>query len=116
MSYLLAFLVGGVLAALAQVVLDLSGWTAAHVMVFFVVLGGIVAGLGLYEPLIKVAGAGATVPLPGFGAALVKGVIEEVHSLGLVGTFIGSLKATAAGIKAAVIFGLLAAVLFNPRS
>lgn len=116
MSYLLAFLVGGLLAALAQVVLDLTGWSAAHIMVLFVVLGGIAGGLGLYGPLVKVAGAGATVPLPGFGFSLVQGVIQEVHSLGLVGAFIGSLKATAAGIKAAVIFGLLAAVLFNPKS
>lgn len=116
MIFLWAFLVGGAMCALAQLVLDLGRMTPAHVMVLFVVLGGVAAGFGVYEPLVKAAGAGAFIPLPGFGASLVKGVVQDVHTTGLLGAFTGGLKATAAGIKAAVIFALLAAAFSTPRA
>lgn len=115
-SLVLAFLVGGALCALAQIVADVSKLTPAHVMVLFVVLGVVAGGLGVYEPLIKVAGAGATVPLPGFGYALAHGVEKEVRAEGVLGALTGSLKATAAGVKAAVIFAAIAAVVARPRA
>lgn len=116
MSYLIAFLVGGALCLAAQLVLDLGRLTAAHVMVIFVVAGALAGGLGLYGPLVRFAGAGASVPVSGFGYALVQGVLQDVHRSGFLGIFTGGLKATAAGIKAAVIFGYLAALLSRPRN
>ncbi len=114
-SYLIAFGVGGALCALAQLVLDLSKLTPAHVMVLFVVLGALASGVGLYTPFAKFAGAGALVPLPGFGHALVQGVVEDVKAKGFLGIFTGGLRATAAGLKAAIIFGFLAALISRPR-
>jgi stage V sporulation protein AE len=103
------------MCALAQAVLSAFRLTPAHVMVLFVVLGAIAGAFGLYEPLVQLAGAGAAVPLPGFGFALVQGAMEDVHTLGWVGAFSGGLRATGAGIKAAVVFALAAAILFRPR-
>jgi stage V sporulation protein AE len=114
-SYVVAFAVGGGMCALAQGVLTVCKWTPAHVMVLFVVLGVVAGAFGLYAPLVQVAGAGATVPLPGFGFALVQGAMEDMHRLGYVGTFSGGLRATGAGIKAAVVFALAAAAVANPR-
>ena len=114
-AYLLAFIIGGLICIIGQLLMDLTPLTPAHVLVFFVVLGGILSGLGFYQPLIELAGAGASVPLTGFGHALVAGTIEEVDKVGLLGVFSGALKATAIGIMAAVFFGLTMAVLFNPK-
>lgn len=100
---------------IGQLLMDLSPLTSAHVLVLFVVCGAILSGLGLYQPIIDLGGAGATVPLPGFGHALVTATVEDVNIYGFWGIFSGSLRGTAAGITAAMIFSLLAAVLFNPK-
>lgn len=113
--YIMAFVIGGLICVIGQLLMDLTPLTPAHVLVLFVVAGGILSGLGLYQPLVDLAGAGATVPLPGFGHALVSGTIEEVGKTGLLGVFSGALKATAVGIMTAVVFGLTMAVLFNPK-
>lgn len=114
-TYLMAFVIGGLICVVGQLLMDLTPLTPAHVLVLFVVLGGVMSGLGLYQPLVDLAGAGATVPLPGFGHSLVSGTIEEINKNGLVGLFSGAIKATAVGITAAVVFGFLAAVTFNPK-
>ncbi len=114
-AYLMAFLIGGLICVVGQLLMDLTPLTPAHVLVLFVVAGGILSGLGLYQPLVDLGGAGATVPLPGFGHALVAGTIEDINKIGFWGIFSGALKASAVGITAAVVFGLLMAVVFNPR-
>ncbi len=111
----MAFVVGGGLCVIGQLLMDLTPLTPAHVLVLFVVLGGILSGIGLYQPLVDVAGAGATVPLFGFGHALVAGTIEDINSFGFLGIFSGALKATATGIMAAVVFGFFMSVIFNPK-
>ena len=114
-AYLVAFLVGGLICVIGQLLMDLTPLTPAHVLVLFVVLGGILSGMGLYQPLVNFAGAGATVPLPGFGHTLVAGTMEEVNKVGLVGVLSGGLKAAATGVAAAVVFGFTMAVIFNPK-
>ncbi len=114
-AYLLAFIIGGLICIIGQLLMDLTPLTPAHVLVLFVVLGGILSGLGFYQPLIELAGAGASVPLTGFGHALVAGTIEEVDKVGFLGVFSGALKAAATGITVAIVFGLTMAVLFNPK-
>ncbi|HZW82573.1 MAG TPA: stage V sporulation protein AE [Candidatus Deferrimicrobium sp.] len=112
-----AFLVGGALCVLAQLLMDLTrpSFSPAHVLVTYVTGGAILGGLGLYAPLIKIGGAGASIPLTGFGYSLAKGAIEAVDKKGLIGAFSGGLEATAAGIAAAVVFGYLMAVFFDPK-
>ncbi|PZN11757.1 MAG: stage V sporulation protein AE [Bacillota bacterium] len=116
MTYLWAFLIGGLLCALAQLVLDLTPprFTQGHVMVLFVVLGAVAAGFGVYRPLVELAGAGATLPLPGFGFALVEGAMQGAAK-GLAGILAGGLSATALGLTVAVLGGLVTALLFNPK-
>lgn len=114
-TYLMAFVIGGLICVIGQLLMDLTPLTPAHVLVLFVVLGGVLSGLGLYQPLVDIGGAGATVPLPGFGHALVAGTIEEINRIGFWGIFSGAVKATATGITAAVVFGLIMAVIFNPK-
>ena len=116
MSYLLAFLVGGALCLLAQRVMDVTKATAAEILVGSVMLGAIAAGFGLYEPFAKFAGAGATIPLPGFGFSLVSGLIKELPKEGWVALFSGAFKATGAGIKAALIFGVIASFATRARA
>ena len=113
MDYLWAFLVGGMLCAIGQVLIDLTKLTPARILVIYVVAGVILGACGLYEPLVEFAGAGATVPLTGFGYQLAKGVYLAVMESGLLGAFTGGLRARAGGITAAVIFGLVAALLFK---
>ena len=105
MEWFNAFWVGGLISVVGQVLLQRTQLTPARIVVIFVVAGAILGGLGWYEPLVEFAGAGATVPLTGFGYSLSKGVMEEVQSAGWIGILSGGLKATAAGISAAVIFG-----------
>ena len=114
-EYIMAFIMGGLICVIGQILMDLTPLTPAHVLVLFVVAGGILSGAGLYQYLVDWGGAGATVPLPGFGHALVVGTLEEVEKTGLMGVFTGALKASAAGITAAVIFGFVMAVIFNPK-
>jgi len=115
---LLAFVIGGLLCVIGQLFMDLtrSSITPAHVLVGFVTGGAILSALGLYQPLVDLAGAGATIPLSGFGHSLAQGAIRAVQSKGLLGAFAGGIEATAAGIGAAVVFGYAIAVVFNPRS
>lgn len=115
MSFALAFLVGGLMCAAAQLVVDLTPLTPAHTMVLFVSLGAALSALGIYKPLTELAGAGATIPLPSFGHALVQGSLEAARRDGLVGLLTGGLEATALALTVAVVFGYLMAVLFNPK-
>jgi len=115
-TFLLAFVVGGALCLVAQLLVDLLRMPPVVVLVGSVVLGALVAGVGLYEPFAKIAGAGATTPLPGFGFSLVSGVVKELPKEGWVALFSGAFKATGAGIKAALIFGLLASFLTRARA
>lgn len=115
MDYINAFWVGGLICVVGQVLLSLTNMTPARILVTFVTAGCILTALGLYGTLVEYAGAGATVPLTGFGYSLAKGVIEQVAQKGAIGIFTGGVMATAAGITAAVLFGYLVSVLFNPK-
>ena len=113
LPYLKAFAVGGAFCALGQVFIDYTTLTPARILVAYVVAGVGLGGLGVYQPVIDFAGAGATVPLTGFGALLAKGTREAVLEKGLLGVLSGGFTASAAGIAAAVFFGLIAALLFR---
>lgn len=115
MIYLKAFFIGGLLCLIGQLLIDKTKLTPARILVGYVVTGVILGAIGIYQPLIDFAGAGATVPLTGFGAALAKGVREAVDEKGWLGIFTGGLNATAGGITAAILFGLLAAICFKPK-
>lgn len=115
MDYVKAFLVGGFLCAIAQVIIDKTKLTPARILVSYVVTGVILGGLGLYEPLVNFAGAGATVPLTGFGYALANGVRKAVEEQGFLGILTGGLAACAGGITAAMVAGLLASSFFRAR-
>lgn len=116
MEYLKTFIVGGGICIIGQIILDRTKLTTGKIMVIFLLAGAFLTAIGLYQPLVDFAGAGATVPISGFGYALAKGAIEEVGKEGFMGAFTGGIKATAAGITAAIVFGYLAAVLSNPKS
>jgi len=111
-----AFIVGGLLCVIAQILMDKTMLTPARILVAYVVSGVVLGGLGLYKPLIDIAGAGATVPLTGFGYLLADGVKRAVDENGLIGTLTGGLTATAGGISAAMIFALLAALVFKSKN
>lgn len=115
MDYIKAFIVGGILCVIGQILIDKTKLTPARILVSYVVLGVILGAIGIYEPLVDFAGAGATVPLTGFGHSLAKGVKEAVANDGLLGALTGGLKATAGGIAAAVFFGLLVSIIFKPK-
>ena len=115
MIYFWAFVVGGGICVLGQLMFDVLKLTPAHTMATLVVLGAIVDGLYLYEPLINFAGAGATVPITSFGNALVHGALSELESEGWVGVLSGIFKITSSGISAAVIFSFLAALFVRPK-
>ena len=110
-----AFVIGGLIGAAGQALIDYTKLTPARILVSYVVLGVILGGLGIYQPLIEFAGAGATVPLTGFGAVLAKGVREAVAKDGLFGALTGGLTAAAGGITAATFFGFLVALIFRSR-
>lgn len=112
---LMAFVVGGIICVIGQLLMDLTPLLPAHVLVLFVVLGAILSALGWYQPLIDIGGAGATIPLPGFGHSLVQGTIEAVRQDGFLGIFSGAIRSTAAGITAAVVFGFIMAIVFRPK-
>ncbi len=115
MEFLKAFLVGGVLCAIGQLLIDKTKLTPARILVLYVVSGVILGAVGLYEYLVDFAGAGATVPLTGFGYNLAKGVREAVAEEGFLGIFTGGFRAAAGGVTAAMIFGALAALLAKPK-
>ena len=114
-EYLRAFLCGGALCLIGQVLIDKTRLTPARILVLYVVTGVVLGGLGLYKYVVDFGGAGATVPLTGFGYLLAKGVAKAVGEQGLLGAFTGGITAAAGGIAAAVFFGSLAALLFKPR-
>lgn len=116
LMYINVFLIGGLICAIGQVLIDKTKLTPARILVIFVTLGVVLTGLGVYQPLVKIGGAGATVPLTGFGYSLAKGAINDVDKSGLLGAFTGGIKATAAGVAAAVFFGYLAAVASKPKA
>ena len=115
MDYLYAFIFGGILCAIGQVIMDKTKLTPARILVGYVVIGVILGGIGIYEPFAEFAGAGATVPLSGFGNLLAKGVREAVNKDGFIGILTGGLEASAGGITAAIFAGLLAAIIFKAR-
>lgn len=114
-TYLMAFLVGGLICGLGQLFLDFTSYTPAHLLVLLVVIGSILTGLGLYQPLIDLAGAGVTVPVMNFGNLLTKGVLNETHRDGFLGLFAGILEMASAGVSASIIIGFLMAAIFRPK-
>ena len=115
MMLLRAFLVGGAICVVGQILIDKTKLTPARILVIFVTLGAILGGFGVYQYLVDFAGAGATVPLTGFGYNLSKGVIEEVKQSGFIGAFTGGIKACAGGIAAAIFFGYIASLVSKPK-
>ncbi|MEA4961532.1 hypothetical protein SDC9_154003 [bioreactor metagenome] len=110
-----AFIVGGLICVIGQIMMDAFKLTPAHTMSTLVVAGAILGGLGLYEPLIKFAGAGATVPICSFGNSLLKGALVELEKNGPIGVLTGIFELTSAGISSAIIFGFLASLIFKPK-
>ena len=115
MEYLRAFVVGGILCVIGQVLIDKTKLTPARILVSYVVAGVILGGFGIYQPIVEFAGAGATVPLTGFGNTLAKGVKEAIAEQNFLGIFTGGLKATAGGITAAIIAGLIVSLIFKAK-
>ena len=115
MEYLKAFLVGGILCVIGQILIDKTKLTPARILTTYVVAGVVLGGIGIYQPLVDWAGSGATVPLTGFGYTLSKGVKEAVAEKGLLGALTGGMTNTAAGITAAIFFGVLAASIFKAK-
>src|SRR5665647_2029859 len=115
LPFLWAFLVGGAICVIGQLLMDVGKLTPAHTMSMLVVTGAVVDGLGWYEPFIRFAGAGATVPITSFGNALVHGAIAELERDGWVGIITGIFEVTSAGVSAAIIFSFFAALLFKPK-
>lgn len=116
MEYVSAFIVGGLICVVAQILMDKTTLTPGRILVIFVTLGTILGAFGIYDKLVEIGGAGATIPLPNFGNALAKAVLEEVDKSGLLGAFTGGIKGAAGGITAAIFFGYLMAVIFNPKT
>ena len=114
--YVKAFAVGGLICVVGQLLLQYTKLTSSRILVLFVVSGVVLTGLGVYKPLVDFAGAGATVPLSGFGYSLAMGAIEAVNKYGLIGALAGGVTRTAAGISAAILFGLLNALIFKPHA
>jgi stage V sporulation protein AE len=115
-DYVLAFIVGGIICVIGQILMDTTKLTPARILVIFVTAGVILGALNIYDVLIKYGKAGASIPLPGFGYSLAKSVMKEVDEVGLVGAFTGGIKGTAGGITAAIFFGYIMALIFNPKS
>lgn len=115
MDYWKAFLIGGAICALVQILLDRTKLMPGRIMVLLVCSGSVLGFLGIYEPFLKFSGAGASVPLIGFGNLLWKGVREAIEKEGFIGIFLGGFKASAVGISAALVFGYLASLLFKPK-
>lgn len=110
-----AFVVGGLICVIGQILLDVFKLTPAHTLTILVVTGAILDGFGLYEPLIDFAGAGATIPITSFGNSLVHGAMQEAEKHGIVGVLTGMFEVTSAGVSAAIVFGFIGALLFRPK-
>jgi stage V sporulation protein AE len=115
MHFVWAFVIGGAICVLGQLMMDIGRLTPAHTMSTLVVLGAVADGFGIYEPLIKFAGAGATVPITSFGNSLVHGALQELHKEGPIGIITGIFEVTSAGISSAIIFSFLAALIVRPK-
>jgi stage V sporulation protein AE len=115
-NYIMAFIVGGIICVIGQILMDTTKLTPARILVVFVTGGVILEAIGIYEVIIKYGKAGGSIPLPGFGYTLAKSVMKEVDEIGLLGAFTGGIKGTAGGITAAIFFGYMMALLFNPKS
>ncbi len=115
MEYVNAFIVGGSICVLGQILIDKTKFTSARILVGFVVVGCLLSGLGIYEKVVEIGGAGATVPLPGFGHLLAGGVKEEIDKIGWLGIFTGGLKAASAGITAVMLFSFFNALIFDSK-
>ncbi|HHY72525.1 MAG TPA: stage V sporulation protein AE [Bacillus bacterium] len=113
--YFWAFVIGGLICVMGQIMFDVFKLTPAHTLSSLVVIGAILGGFGLYEPLIEFAGAGATVPITSFGNSLVHGALAEAEIHGLIGVITGMFEVTSSGISAAIIFGFIGALLFKPK-
>ncbi|MCP3742438.1 stage V sporulation protein AE [Rossellomorea sp. BNER] len=113
--FLWAFIIGGIICVIGQLLFDVAKLTPAHTLSFLVVAGAVAAGFGLYEPLIDFAGAGATIPITSFGNSLVQGAMQESEQHGIIGVLTGMFEVTSSGISAAIIFGFLGALLFKPK-
>lgn len=116
MDYIWAFVIGGIICVIGQILMDKTALTPARILVCFVTAGVILGALNIYDVIVKVGRAGATVPLPGFGYSLAKATIKEVNEKGLLGAFTGGIKGTAGGIAAVIIFGYIMALIFNPKT
>lgn len=116
MDYIIAFLIGGLICGIGQIILDLTSLTPGHMLVLFTVLGAIAGGFGIYQPLLRLAGAGALVPVTGFGASIAKGSLLEAQRTGLIGLFTGAFEFTGQGLAVAVFFSAVFALFFSPRS
>lgn len=116
MEYIRAFIVGGLICIVGQIILDNTKLTPAHILVSFLTTGVALGGLGLYDKIAEFGGAGATVPIVGFGYALANGAIEGAKTKGIIGAFTGGLEATAGGVAAAILFGYIMAIIFNPKT
>ena len=115
MDYLWAFIIGGLLCAIGQTLIDYTKLTPARILVSYVVAGVILGAFGLYKPIVDLAGAGATVPLTGFGNVLVEGVKQAIDEKGFIGILTGGLSGAAGGITAAILFGLMISLIFKPK-
>ena len=116
MTFLYAFLIGGFVCMLGQLLILKTNWTPARILVSFVVIGAILQAVGWFEPIKKLAGSGVTVPITGFGAGLVKGAVEGVDKLGFLGILAGPLTAMAAGVSVAIVAAFLVSMIFRSRS
>jgi len=116
LDFLWAFLIGGLLCVIGQLFISLTRLTPSRILVIFVVAGVILGAIGIYEPLVDLAGAGATVPLTGFGFSLAKGAIKAANENGILGAFTGGTVANAGGIAAAILFGYLFSIIFKPKT
>ena len=115
MEYVKAFIIGGILCLIGQILIDKTKLTPARILVSYVVLGVFLGAIGIYEPLVSFAGAGATVPLTGFGYILAKGVKDAIAENGFLGIITGGLKSAAGGITVAIVSGLVVSLIFKPR-
>ncbi|MCX8129267.1 MAG: stage V sporulation protein AE [Clostridia bacterium] len=116
LTYLNAFIVGGVICSIGQILIDRTKLTTARILVLFVASGAVLTALGVYQKIVDIGGAGATVPLTGFGYNLAKGAFKDIDQYGLLGAFTGGVRSAAAGITAAIFFGYLASVAFSPKA
>ena len=116
LTYLKVFLTGGIICTIAQILIDKTKLTPAKILVLFVVLGTILSGLGIYEYIVEFGSCGATVPISGFGYSMANGVFSEIDKIGFLGIFTGGIKATAAGVGAAIFFSLIAGLIFRAHA